>query len=462
MSSPITLPLDSIINVTVLVSPQAPQAPTFNQGIVVGPSSVIPSSQRVRTYAVSTALAQMLADGFSSTSGEYLAVTAYVSQVPAPSTVQVGRQDLSAIFALNPHSANQGTGYVVNDVVGITQSGASGGTAIVTTISGGGAVTGLQLVNQGTGYAIATSLATTGGTGTGLEVDITQIGETPLQALTACRLASFTWWAAFVTSAVTADHEAIAAYMQAVTPVGCYFYTTQDANVPTNGAGNIFAYLKAQSYSRVYGLYSTTQGGLFPNNIYAGAAAMGVAMGLNTGLDGSFFTMAFKTLVGIATEPLSVTSVQNIQANNGNAYLDYANSYKFDMQGVVANKQYFDEILNIDMLVSDIQFTEANILATLLAVPQTDPGQTTLIHGVNQACERARARGFLAGGNWTGPIVLNLNPGDSVPTGYICQSPSYSTQSTSDRQARKAVPIYCSILEAGAVQSLTIGVYVRR
>src|SRR5579875_376965 len=51
-------------------------------------------------------------------------------------------------------------------------------------------------------------------------------GETPLQALQACRTASPNWWACLSTTAVTSDHEAIATWIQATTPQGMYFFTT--------------------------------------------------------------------------------------------------------------------------------------------------------------------------------------------------------------------------------------------
>ena len=68
--------------------------------------------------------------------------------------------------------------------------------------------------------------------------------------------------------------------------------------------------------------------------------------------------------------------------------------------------------------------------------------------------------GYTAAGIWRGVTILNLSPGDAIPTpGYLAQSPKYSTQSSSDRASRKAMPIYLAIIEAGAAQSVLIGVY---
>jgi hypothetical protein len=279
-------------------------------------------------------------------------------------------------------------------------------------------------------------------------------GETPLQALTACRVASPSWWACMVTDAVTADHEAIAAYVQAMTPQGCYFFTTSDAAVLNGTAGNVLLTLQAGSYSRSFGIYSTTA--------YAAAAAMGCAMGLNTGLANSYFTMKFKKLPGVSPEPLSTAQVASIETALGNLYLSYANTYSWLEQGTVASGQFLDEILNLDMLASDIQYSVANLLISSPSIPQTNAGETQLIAAVNGACNRALSRGFIAPGTWNGQTVLNLTAGTAMPKGFLVQADTFTNQSAGDRADRKAMPIYVSICEAGSTHSITIGVYVER
>ena len=70
------------------------------------------------------------------------------------------------------HAGAAGTGYVVGDVVAVVQSGASGGKLTVTAVSSG-VPTALAVWTIGTLYSTATNLATTGGSGSGLHVDIT-------------------------------------------------------------------------------------------------------------------------------------------------------------------------------------------------------------------------------------------------------------------------------------------------
>jgi len=462
MSSPATLPLSNIVDVIVEVSPIAPPVPTFNQGLIVGSSPVIPSfggvNNRIRQYQSTAA---MLSDGFSTNSPEYIAAQIYFSQSPAPQFLWVGRQDLTSIAAVAV-GASGGTGYTVGDILNVVEGGASAGQVKVATVGGGGVVTGVTLLQDGTGYTVSNNNATTGGTGTGCQINITSIGETPLVAIQACRAANFQWWGCMSVTAVTADHVAIAAWIQTATPVGFYFYSTSDNSALAGTAGNVFSVMKAASYNRVLGIYSTTQGGAFPNNTYAAAAVMGAAMGLNTGLANSAYTLKFKQLVGVTVEPLTLTSIGVIEGNNGNIYLSYANVYTFMEQGVTPSGQFFDEIINLDMLSSNIQFNIMNLLTENPKIPQNNAGQTQLIHAVNQACEAARVIGFLGPGVWTGVTILNLSEGENLPNGYIVQSPPYSQQSTSDRQARKSMPIYAAILEAGAVHSVLIGVFVQR
>jgi hypothetical protein len=150
---------------------------------------------------------------------------------------------------------------------------------------------------------VAAGLATTGGTGAGLTVNITTIGETPLLAVQACRIASLSWWACMVTDAVKADHIAIAGFIETATPNSFYMYTTSDADALAGTAGNVFSTLKAAKLQAQLGIYATTQNNVFPNNIYACAAIMGVAMGQNTGLANSAYTLKFKTWLGLRQSP---------------------------------------------------------------------------------------------------------------------------------------------------------------
>lgn len=461
------LALSNIVNVTVTVAPAAVTANSFNQGLIIGNSTVIPTygaNSRLRQYANLTA---MITDGFSLSSSEYIAASIYFAAETPPSFVWIGRQDVSAISTVTVGSSG-GTGYVVGDIVTVVQGGASNGQLKVSTVSSG-VVTGLVLAGiglQGTGYAVANNLTTTGGTGTGLTVDITAIGESLLQAAEACRAASSLWYGLMVCGPVDADNLAIAEWADPLWTTTRFYVWSNDVAIPNGTSNNLFLQLQTLKL-RVLGIYSTTQSGLYPNNIYAAAALMGCEMGLNTGLANSFFTIAHKTLPEIAAEPLTQTQFTNIKNAGGLVYGNFS-PYQLVEPGAMFSGDPSYLWLFLAVLVNNLQIDCLNVLASLPADPQTNSGQHLLIQAANQACALLASIGFLAGGVWAGaalPIPSINNPalttGQALPLGYLNVSASYATQSAGDRAAGKAMPIYCAITTAGAVQSLLIGVYTQ-
>jgi len=89
---------------------------------------------------------------------------------------------------------------------------------------------------------------------------------------------------------------------------------------------------------------------------------MGYAMGQNTGLANSAYTLKFKQEIGVDTEDLDTSQITNIEGDNGNVYLSYSNYYTIFEPGVMANGQFFDEVINLDMLVNNIQLSVMDLL----------------------------------------------------------------------------------------------------
>ena len=473
-----TQPLSIIADVTVVTSAPQVAAPTFNKGLFIGNSGVISPTQRTLTFLQANYASAMLTAGFTNSDPEFIWAEIYFSQSPPPFSCSIGAQVPTAIQTAIPHSGNAGTGYVVGDLIGVTQSGASGGILRVTTVAAG-VVTGLAPVigSQGVGYSVASGLATTGGSGTGLEVDITAIGETPLQAFEACRIADSTWYCGAVYNAADADHEAIATFTQS--QVGTtYFGVTNDAAVLSGASGNVLKTIYGGSNSRTWMQYATTQGGLYPNQIYFTAAVMGQAMASNTQTANSAFTEKFSggvALVGVYTEPLSTTQIANIegtvpgQGPNGNLFLNYANAFNVLEQGtMMAENVFFDQVLNLDILAANIQYAIMDLLTSSPKIPQTDAGQQQLIQAVESACATSATTGFIAPGTWQGQTFSFagsaqpvLTKGQALPSGYLVFSPKYATLTQAQIQSRVAPPIYVALIEAGAVHFVTIEVLVQ-
>jgi hypothetical protein len=280
--------------------------------------------------------------------------------------------------------------------------------------------------------------------------------DTGAQALALCRAASSEWYVCMVLNADKTSHEACALWAESATPSTVYAYTTEDADVLSGVTGNVAEVLKGLLYKRTIGQYSST----YP--LYAIAGIMGYAMGANTGLANSAYTLKFKNEVGITVEALTSTQVGIIEGNNCNVYVNYGNAYDIFEPGIMADGTFFDQVINRDMLVNDIQMNVMDLLYGNSKIPQTEAGVTQIIHAINQACESAIVRGYLGPGTWTGVDVLNLHTGDTLPKGYVVQAVPLSEQSTADRDLRKSPNIYVAIKEAGAMHSVLIGVYINQ
>jgi hypothetical protein len=527
-----TLPLLNIVDVTVQIQPNAVAPPAFNQALIVGNSSTIPSygvGGRVVLFSGgSTILQQMLSYGFSSTSEEYLAAQSFLAASSNPFYLAIGRQDTTAIGGFT--IAVAGTGYAVGDLIyptGISNA------ILKVTAAPGGIPSALAFVQQGTGATVTTDIATTtNGSGTGLEIDVSSLGETALEAIEACRVVSPSWYLFHVIGSSDGDNIAMTEWAQTATPVCQNFFKTASSNVTTGASGNIFSTLKAGNYNRYQGVYSTVQtaattncattsgspnitltsatgvvagqgilgtgiplgttllslvgtAGVLsnnatatsssvslnfnaaPNNAYIACALMGLAMGLNTGFNNSYFTLTNKNLIGMTPEPISQLVYNTIAGNNGNVYGNFGGSFDSYATGITGSGQYFDNILGLDMLVADIQYAGANCLAAYNAVGQNDQGQSIILHAMNvNGCQPSVNRGFLSPGVWEGNTIqfgstIALQAGTSIPNGFLNVSPSYA-QLGAVPAKRASAPVYSAVIQTNAVQQVIIEVLVQQ
>lgn len=278
--------------------------------------------------------------------------------------------------------------------------------------------------------------------------------ETAQEAVEACRAVNNDWYACYVANATSADIEAVAGAVEAMLPESAYFYTTSDEDVKAGTAGNIMETLKNKSYERTFGQYSTTP--------HAAAAIMGYAMGANTGGANSSYTLAYKTLVGVAPEPLSTTEANNILKLNGNVYTQYGPKFKLLVQGTMASGVHFDEKLNLDMLKAEIQIGAINALVQANKIPQTEDGTSLLVSAIEEQCEKSVTRGAIAPGVWKKEPIMTLQTGDVLSKGYLVLAGRIEDQTQDERDKRMAPPIYVPVKMAGAIEHAVIGVIVNR
>jgi hypothetical protein len=366
-----TLPLNDVVDVSLSVGPVTSVRSNFNLGLIVGKSTIIGTTDRVKTY---TKIGDLTADGWTGDEPEYLAVQKYFSQSPKPSKVAVGRWD--------------GT------------------------------------------------------------------NETAVQAVTACREANSEWYACSVCDAEKNDIIAVATYIDSCTPESTHFATTNDSDVLAGTSGNLLETLKKNGVHRTLVQYSSIP--------YAVAAIMGYAMAANTQTSGSAYTLKFKPEVGVSAESLNSTQVTIIKNNNGNVYINRGSVYNLFEEGVTCDGTHFDEIINLDVLTNNLQAATINSLIESSKIAQTDAGMDLLLNNLTTPLEKARTIGFIKEGVWTSASVLTVNTGDTLTRGYKILADSISNQTQSDREARKAPPIYILAKLSGAIENASIKLYVNR
>lgn len=477
MSSIGVQPLSDIVDVIVQVTGIAATAPSFNTGLIVGPTAAAGySGSRILQFNQGNWSSAMIAAGFLTSSIEYNQASAYFSQEVPAQTLMVGLINPSSLNTVTVQSPPSGANYTQGDVVAVSQGSPPNLTGLVEilTVSAGGVPTSLGVIasSDGTGYTVGTNLPTMNVTvanplAAGLEVNVSSVGETPLNAITYLRSLNGTWYGCACASATDSDHEAIAGFVQGVTPPAKYYWGSSASAIPASpynsaSIGDVAAYMEANSYSRSVGVYSTTQSGAAPNNLYVGAAVMGVEMGLNTGLAGSYYTLMFKTVVGITPEPLTDTQVANVQSKNCNLISNFANAYAFIWKGVTGRIGWFSDLVTfLDIFTAGLQYDVMNALVALAAVPMDNAGEQMLIHAVNGAADNLVAIGAIQPGVWEGVTIqltpnVGITPGTALTNGYLTFAAPFSTQSAGAAAARQGMPIYVCCLFTGAIQGIVI------
>jgi len=197
---------------------------------------------------------------------------------------------------------------------------------------------------------------------------------------------------------------------------------------------------------------------------------MGYAMGTNTRTSKSAYTLKLKRVTGIAPDALTLTQIDNLHRNSGNYYISRGpdGEYSLFERGEMADRTWFDEVINLDMLVNDMQLAILDLLASRPKVPQTESGMNDIKLAATPSLHRMRMIGFIAPGKWnsasvyTEPDYAPLRTGDMLENGYLLMSEPVDYQSQADRDARIAPPIYVAIKLAGAMHSVLVRIDVNR
>ncbi len=288
----------------------------------------------------------------------------------------------------------------------------------------------------------------TGGSGNG--------AETPVEGYAAVRDIVSDFYGVYCCGASAAENVALATAIQSMGD-NCLFFESNNADclVASPETADIFTTLKGAGVTCAIGIYSETE--------YAGAALMGLAMGLETGEAGSAFDMFLKKLTGI-TPTANITEAQMsiLKGKNGNAYITRGQNISMIEPGNCTDGIPYDETMYLELTQRTLQESvlEQMTRAGVAKIPQTDSGMATLVSAVTSGMEYMRALGFVGPGTWTADPFRSLETGDMLDNGYLVFADSFDDLSPADRADRKSPNIYVAAKLAGSVRSVVIGVNV--
>lgn len=278
--------------------------------------------------------------------------------------------------------------------------------------------------------------------------------ESLAEAIAACRVASREWYGVVPLGNVQNGTFAMPLMEEIIRATGaveaCAPPTVMFAAVDNEA----MIALRKLSYRRTLGVVTT--------DTNKPVGILGWAMGANTGLANSAYTLKFKKIVGTLVDPLTQAQVSDAKAAYGNVYVNRGATYDWFEDGTMADGTWFDEIINLDMLSNNIQLSVCELLNKAKKVPQTEAGVLQIINAFLPDLDQAVRTGFAAPGIWTAPGFLTLEQGDALEKGYLVLSEAVDDQAQAEREARMAPPIYIALKLAGAIHCVMIQINVNR
>jgi len=488
-----SLSIDSVVNVSILLSAPAPVARGFGTKLIMGKATVLPLWARVREYAD---LTELVVDFISSTE-EYKAAAIHFGQNPRPDVVKIGRQFLAAqAGSLRGGAASDVFGDYTAITDGIFDITINGTNRVIDGVNLS-AATNMATVASAIQTALQVALASTlctfddtlnkfiitspttgtssivlpavAGTGTGVQIatllaltvddgakSVNGIAiETMTAAWDAAAIFDSDFYFIGTTSAMsTQDKKDTMAW--ANSHVVEYFYTTNDAAALTTGdTANLGYYAKNLTYRRVLGMYS----GASP---YASESPSARAAVVDFDQPNSTITLMYKQLPGVAVDDLTSGQVTNLQSYNLNYYVDRGGINVFE-NAKMADGTFQDEVQNLDWFQANLQNAIFAKLATApTKIPQTNEGALMIIDACNTFAEKARTNGMVAAGKWVGAGFGELKTNDYMPKGYYFSAGLIEDMTQADKDARESPPITGAIILAGAIHTVSVQVTVQR
>jgi hypothetical protein len=484
------LPVSRLITVGVNLAPKAAQSQNLSSLLILGPSSVIDTTTRMRSYGSIGAIAT----DFGTSAPEYQAAQLWFDQTPQPTQVLIGRwvqaasagQLLGAPLAVNVLAtlqaiANGGFTMTIDALApqvlaGLNFAGVTNLNAVAAIIDAALAnatvlynstLNRFEVTSATTGATSIVSFATpAGGTDISHILGLAAadggyqanglVAETALAATTLFDVKfGQQWYSLTILGAATADHLAVAAYIEAANAYHFYGVTTQDSGVlVATTTTDIASQLKALAFNKTAIQYSSL-------NPYAVCSSLArIATTDYTG-NNTTITLMWKQEPGVGFENLDQNQIAALEAKNCNVFVAYDNNTAIIEPGVSTSGLFIDEIMGVAAFAIAIQTASFNLLyLSPTKIPQTDAGMHIIATTIEQVCAQFVSNGFLAPGDWDAAGFGTISQGQFLPKGYYIFTPAISTQSQASRGARMSVPIQVAAKLAGAVHNINLGITV--
>lgn len=490
------LPVARAVRTSINLSPAGATSASIKDLLVLGTANVIDPVERLRTYSSVSAVAS----DFGTTGAEYLAAQAWFSQNPQPSEILIGRwvnaassgglrcasltaaqSALSVFTAITTGKfAVALNGAAAADIGPMNFSGAANLNAVAAIITTALAtatcvwnatLSRFEMTSNTTGVTSAVSFITAPAAGvdisnilagratsSGAYVFQGQIAETALAAANLFDdMFGTKWYALVVPAAVDADHQALAAAVEAFSNKHVYGVTSASAGILSAVSTTDIAYLLQQlAVNRTIVQYSSS-------NPYAVCSLLARILTTDYSQPNSTITLKFKAEPGTVAENLTTTQANALEAKNCNVFVAYANNTSIVEQGVMASGQYADVIMGSDWLAGAARDAIYNVLySSTSKIPQTDAGAGVLQAAVEGVCAQGVFNGLMAPGVWNAVSFGQLKTGDFLNKGYYIYVLPMALQNPIDRAARKCPPMTVAAKFAGAIHSADVVIDVNQ
>ena len=496
MSLTIGLPVSRLISATVNLASAGAVAPNFNSCLLLGTSTVIDVTERSRNY---TSLAAVATD-FGTSAEEYLGAVAWFGQAPKPQSLLIGRwanaashgklvggivsatnqllATWTAITTGSLHISLDGVGYDVTALDFHLQTTLNGVASVLTTgiahsctVVWNATYQRFEATMSTTGVTSIVSFATEVSPATGVDISSmlawrsTSSGAYQASGIAAeTALACVTifdtywsdqWYGLVIPSAVDNDHSAVGSYIEAATASHMYGVTSSEGAILTSSTSSNVAYaLKTLGLTHSVVQYSSS-------SAYAVLSLLARILTTDWTANNTAITLMYKTEPGITAETLTETQMGYLEGYNCNVFVSYNNDTAIIEPGKVCSGEYVDTIIGTDWLKVTIQTDLYNALKTSTTkIPQTDQGMHVLATIIEADCAQGVNNSLMAPGIWTGAAFGQINTGDYLPKGFYVYQPPISSQSSTDRAARRSVPFQIAAVLGGAVHSASVAINV--